>query len=109
MVMRFAFDVSPDTQAYCEEVVYCLVTYCGKAEGHALSLVNRFWADENITQDNLVLHEEPYYWAMCIAHHPVLGDNQPEWWRNPKLSPTPKEALDHWHGRGRCSGGPPSD
>lgn len=95
--MEFSFITTKDTYSYCCEVVDCLVNYCGKTQEESLYLVNFFWRDEPVfDEDDLRLHEYPYYWAMGIAHHWVLGDNQPEWYHDPQLWPPPREYLDKY-------------
>jgi hypothetical protein len=90
--MRFVFQTVPLTQRYCELVVECLVKCCGKTEGEAVELVNRFWGDiPSFPDDDYRLHELPYYSAMAICHHPILGDNTPEWWRDERNWPPPPE------------------
>lgn len=93
--MEFSFITTDLTYEYCCEVVECLVTYCQKTQPEALRLVNAVWQDESIfDEEDLRLHEYPYYWAMCIAHHYTLGDNEPNWYQDSKLWPPPKEYLE---------------
>ncbi len=90
--MKFEFKTTKETYEYCVEVVQCLVLYCNKSEEEAIELVNKDWKDDGPFDENdYRLHEEPYYWAMCICHDRVLGDNRPDWFRDPALWPPPKE------------------
>lgn len=93
--MEFSFETTNLTYEYCREVVDCLMTYCGKTKEEALNLVNIIWEDEVVfDEDDLRLHEFPYYWAMCMIHHHILGDNNPEWYHDLRLWPPPKEYLE---------------
>jgi hypothetical protein len=65
---------------------------CGKHSVEADELIRKFWSDQIYLEDDMFLYQEtPYYYAMCIAHHPTLGDNQPEWYLNPKYYPAPEK------------------
>lgn len=97
--MKFSFETTEDTYEYCMEVVECLRTYCGKSEEEAVQIVNMYWEDEEIFgDDDFRLHEAPYYWAMCIAHDKTIGDNRPNWDKDPALWPPPKDFLERWYG-----------
>jgi hypothetical protein len=96
-MMEFSFKTTEDTHIYCCDIVECLVTYCGKTDEEALQLVNIIWKDGPIFDEyDLRLHEFPYYWAMGIAHHPVLGDDNPDWYHDRKLWPPPPEYLQKY-------------
>lgn len=88
--MEFNFTTTDETYDYCCEVVNCLMTYCSKSQEKALSLVNAYWHDELIfDEEDFRLHEYPYYWAMCIEYHCILWENNPQLW------PPPKEYLQN--------------
>jgi thymidine kinase len=98
--MEFSFITTNSTYEYCCEVVECLVIYCEKTQEEALRLVNDFWKHRSVFNENdLRLHECPYYWAMCMAHHYILGDNYPDWDHDPQLWPPPKEYLEKLYGQ----------
>ena len=100
--MKFSFPTTPETNEFCTVVVKCLVKYGNKSEEEALNLVNSFWEKAGeFTVDDYRLHEDPYYWAMCIFHDRQIGDNRPEWWKDPTLWPPPKEFLEYWHNHGK--------
>ena len=85
----FAFQMDPVVEPYVRKVVVCLVRYAELEEGEALRLVNRFWTDWGyFSEDDLRLHEEPYYWAMCMTQ------SKPEWWKDSSLWPPPKDYWD---------------
>ena len=95
--MEFNFATTEDTYPYCCEVVDCLVTYCNKTQEESLCLINLFWKSDSVFDEyHLRLHEYPYYWARGIAHHPVLGDNKPEWYHDSQLWPPPAEYLKRY-------------
>ena len=96
--MMFAFETTPTTQRYSEEVVDCMVKYAGRSQEQAIVLLNRFMLESPFPlsvfdDNNYMLHEDPYYTAMCIIHHPVLGDNRPNWHGDPNLWPPPKRVA----------------
>ncbi len=95
---KFSFKTTENTHKYCIEVVECLKTYCGKSEEKAIQLVNRYWENEGTFEDDdFRLHEDPYYWAMCIAHDRIIGDNRPDWDKDPTLWPPPKAFRERWY------------
>jgi len=79
---------------YLQEIVYCLEHYAGKQQGHSFTAV--------ITSENFMLimnddpayiaHENPFYWAMCIAY----GFNTP-WWQNKELWDQHNEYVKERH------------
>ena len=96
---KFKFVTTQETSEFCLEVVRCLEIYCQKERVDAINLVNSFWADkETFSNEDYRLHEDPYYWAMCIAHDKVIGDNNLHWDQNPLLWPPPKDFLAYWYG-----------
>jgi len=94
----YSFQVTDATRRYCDEIVWCLVEFAGKDEHTVIRLVNQLWGTDPFDDQDDRLHESPYYWAMAIAHHPTLGDNQPEWWRDPELARPPAQFIAHWYG-----------
>lgn len=96
----FAFTVTDETRKYCDEVVRCLIDYGKKDREDAVALVNQFWVKRPwFDDDDSRLHEAPYFWAMCIIHHPKIGDNYPSWWDDPKYWPPPPEFNRRWYGK----------
>jgi len=87
-------DLTDILERFCQEIIECLIKYGDLGEDQAKKLVS----DSKICETSgekeleLLLHEPPYYWAMTILH----SDN-PEWYRNPKLWPPPKEHLNKWY------------
>lgn len=91
MSSRYPFARTDETRRFCSRVEEALVTFCGFDADTARGLILRFWASyDDIADDEYLMHEPPYYYAMAIAHHPVLGDNQPEWYRDPRFWPPPE-------------------
>jgi hypothetical protein len=98
-MIPFAFKTTEETYGYCLEVMQCLVSYCHKSEEAAIKLVNRYWQEYDLFDEyDYRLHEEPYYWAMCICHDRILGDNRPDWFRDPTLWPPPKAYFTQRYG-----------
>ncbi len=98
--MNFKFETTEETLEYCNEIVSCLIEFAGKSQNEAESLVNEYWSDEPIfTDDDFRLHEDPYYWAMCIIHDSKIGSNNPNWTRDKKFWPPPKSFTIRWYGQ----------
>jgi hypothetical protein len=88
--MASAFTRTEEGRAFIERIAQALVECCGKESEEAETLIRAFWADLRFLEDDSLLYTEtPYYYAMCIAHHPKLGDNQPEWYLSPEYFPPP--------------------
>jgi hypothetical protein len=96
--MEFTFTTTNETYEYCCEVVNCLMTYCKKSQEEALGLVNAYWYEKIIfDEEDCRLHEYPYYWAMCMTDHYIQGEIRRDWWHDPKLWPPPKEYLQKYN------------
>lgn len=88
---RYNFATTPDSERLCRRIEEALMCFCGKTEIEAISLINAYWKNSSrIDDDPLLFEETPYYYAMCIAHHPTLGDNWITWYEDPSLWPPPK-------------------
>lgn len=86
----FPFVHSDQGRSFCKRVHEALVRFCGKSDLEADSLLRAYWAKyDDIESDPLLYHESPYFYAMCIAHHPEIGDNQPGWYKDRSLWPPP--------------------
>jgi len=59
-----------------------LIAELGIGRDEATQLMNSYWVgiDDLNETDEILLSEEPFYYAFCIIHHPTLRDNQPEWY-----------------------------
>lgn len=68
-----------------------LCVFGGKQNDESDKLMRTFFGYvECIDDDPFLFREPPYYYAMCILHHPVLGDDKIEWYHDPELWPPPK-------------------
>jgi hypothetical protein len=86
----FTFDTSEESEAFCLRICDALMEVFGCSRDKAIWLVNQYWKDaKSIEDDPLLYHESAYYYAMCIGHHPVLGDGEKIWWKNAKYWPPP--------------------
>ena len=86
------FPIAHTEKAYrfCQWVKEALCTFEGKSETDAIALINQYWKRrQDVEDDPLLYHESPYYYAMCIAHHPSLGDKNLEWHKDPSKWPPP--------------------
>lgn len=88
----FTFKTSVESQAFCEQVCLALCNFFGMTMDQAQEKVNRYWHNVDcIDDDPLLFHEPPYYYAMCIGHHPIIGDGNPNWETDPRWWPPPLE------------------
>jgi hypothetical protein len=87
--MKFSFETNELTYRYCTEIVRCLQLYCNKSNDEAIQLLNKYWDNEPLLDENDIrFHEYPYFWAMCITH-----SGNPEWWRDSALWPPPQDYV----------------
>ena len=90
----FPFARTEDANRFCSRIVEAMTRFCELPRQESMRMICEYWADiENIESDPLLYHEPPYYYAMSIAHHPVIGDNRPEWYTDRSLWPPPSG----WH------------
>ena len=88
---RYDFATTSESEAFCHRIEEALVAFCGKSEDEAIALINGYWLHRSrIDGDPLLFSESPYYYAMCMAHHPTLGENRINWHEDPALWPPPK-------------------
>jgi len=97
--VNFSFNTSAETQIFAEEVATCIARFGATTVEQGIRLVNEFfayagWAE--LDEDNVILHDGPYYLAQSILHHPIFGDNRPKWWEDPKFWPPPKDYKSKW-------------
>lgn len=91
MTHRYQFAKTEQAQKFCEEILEAIVASSTVTEDIAISKIETYWEKRtDIESDPLLYHELPYYYAMCILHHPVLGDNVPFWWKDPTQWPPPE-------------------
>jgi hypothetical protein len=93
--MQFTFETTEETYPYCQEVVECLQRYFQWTEQEALQLVNNFWKGTLLSNDDITLHELPYYWSVCI-HLKACNQLRPNWWHDPSLYPPPADYFEHF-------------
>jgi hypothetical protein len=83
---------SENARVFCQEIKRILVEVSCKTETDAIRLINELWKNQNDIESDPLLYEElPWYYAMVIAHHPVIGDNQPMWYKDSNLWPPPEK------------------
>lgn len=88
----FPFAQTEDARRFCARIAEAMVRFSGLPRPNAIRMIREFWADtEDLESDPLLYHEPPYYYAMSIAHHPVIGDNRPQWYKDPSLWPPPAD------------------
>lgn len=87
---EFPFAKTEKAQGFCCRVSNALETFCNKSATESVDLIRKYWSDcIDLESDEYLYHESPYYYAMCIAHHPVLGDNNANWHLDSSLWPPP--------------------
>ena len=92
----FPFAKSDDAKRFCDRIADAMIRFCNLSPRNAVRMIREFWADtEDVESDPLLYHEPPYYYAMSIAHHPVIGDNCPLWYKDPALWPPPRDWSCH--------------
>lgn len=90
LMATYEFAKSQSAKEFCDEIEKVLVIEGKKTTTEAERLIKQFWSGRSdIEEDQLLYRELPYYYAMCILHHPILGDNYPFWWKNPEFWPPP--------------------
>lgn len=88
---EFPFARSEMSKAFCRRVREAVVLFGDKSPEEACDLIRRFWHYlDDIEEDVFLYREPPYYYAMCILHHPVLGDDRLDWIRDDRLWPPPQ-------------------
>lgn len=86
----FPFAQTEDAKRFCARIVEAMTRFCELSQQDSIRMIREFWADtQNLESDPLFYHEPPYYYAMAIAHHPVIGDNRWEWYADRSLWPPP--------------------
>jgi hypothetical protein len=93
--MEIRFARSEEAKAFCAKIRDALCEFGGYDPEPADHLIAAYWKDvcDIEVEDPLLYHEPPYYYAMCILHHPVLGDGDTWWYKNPALWPPPDKWL----------------
>ena len=86
----FPFTHSENATRFCERILEAMTTICNLSHDESVRMMMEFWRDTaDLESDPFIFHEPAYYYAMVIAHHPVIGDNRPEWYADPSLWPPP--------------------
>ena len=85
---------------FFEEIVRCLVEY-GNLEYdeaveqlHHAGVYDEMEDKDTVEVNPVVGHEMPYYWAMVILYQ----EDDPLWYKNPKLWPEPEKEVRRWYG-----------
>lgn len=86
----FPFSKDPERSAFLGEVVGLIETLGHKSIDEAIGMTKKYWEGVIDIRDEYIMSETPYYWAMCILHHPSIGDNQPKWYLDHRLMPPPE-------------------
>ena len=86
----FPFARNSDSIAFCCRIRDAMVQFCNIDATAAERMIREYWHGvADIAEDPFIFSEPAYYYAMCIAHHPLIGDNDPNWYRRTTLWPPP--------------------
>ncbi len=71
--------VSADVRELLEAIINEMVELFGISSDEAIARINRQWHAQDLSGENeIILHEDEYYWALFIFY----GGNVPDWDRN---------------------------
>ncbi len=85
MNRSYAFTVSDEAEAFCDEIVEEMTKAFGIPESEAVARMNRLWAGNHFKKEDVRYHETPEFWARDIYYG---ADSY--WWTNPPgLNPKP--------------------
>ena len=78
-----------EIKIYSDLIVLWMIRFGGLTKDEALENLNRanLFYTESGQIDDLIFHEEPYYWAMAL----LFGLDNTEWFHNVNWWPPPKE------------------
>jgi hypothetical protein len=94
MTHEFPMAKTGTARAFCREILHVLIEEGRFPEPDAVELIIQYWHNcDNIESDPFLYEELPYFYAMCILHHPSLGINRVDWFKDPELWPPPKKWL----------------
>ena len=93
----FAFATDAADHAFLEDVLRLVQALGGKSWSEAHLMLHQYWASTSDFSDSAVHSETPYYWAMCILHHPTIGDDQPEWYLDARFMPPPEPIRSQYY------------
>lgn len=86
----FPFAKSERAEQFCNRIKEALVRFGGLTEESAIAKTQSYWEHlGDIDLEPLVYHEVPYFYAMCILHHPLLGDGLTDWASDRRYWPPP--------------------
>jgi hypothetical protein len=87
---EFNFKTSAESYVFCHRIREALTKFIGFDDQTAVSKINLYWDDvDSIDDDPLLMSEPAYYYAMCIGHHPMIGDGQKDWEHDERWWPPP--------------------
>lgn len=96
----FHFKVDDESELFLNEIVDMLIAFGGKTQSESIVAINTYWkAYTDIRDVGFLFAETPYYWAMCMLHHPVIGDGDVFWYLDSMYMPPPKWVRDRYYSR----------
>lgn len=81
-----------EIREHYELTIECLMRYGGLRYDDAVRTVDASWVFRNVDTELarlMILHEEPYFWAMELLYG--RADPQNYWFHNPDLWPPPPD------------------
>ncbi|MCR9212019.1 MAG: hypothetical protein NXI28_27690 [bacterium] len=87
---RFKFAKTEPAVRFCNRIIDAMTSHSDLHRDECVRMVCDYWSDvDDLEADPLLYGEPAYYYAMTIIHHPTIGDNKPEWFRDRSLWPPP--------------------
>jgi hypothetical protein len=95
---RYRLIVSPETLELLDAIIERMVSLFSISTAKAVARINEQWSGQDLSSDDeIILHEDDYYWALFI----FFGGNVPDW--NPQADrsawprkPAPSMDSGHW-------------
>lgn len=97
-VQTFLAKATEDVLDLLEEVAEEMVSLFSISKSEAVARINAQWPGQHFLEDSeLILHEDPYYWALFIYYDGDVPDWNPSADRSSwKPSPAPDKGSDYW-------------
>ena len=71
----FLARATPDVLDLLSQVADELVSLLGISKAEAVARINAQWSDQKFLEDSeIILHEDPYYWALSIYYNGEVPD-----------------------------------
>ena len=90
-MQQFPFATSLESQQMLSNITTAIMRFGDRSESEAVRMVTEYWRNSTdiLIDDPLLFHECAYYYAMCILHHPTIGDGIERWEKDQRYWPPP--------------------